>query len=95
MANFDKIKINGTSYLVHDTATATALSAETQAREQAIANLQSQIEGLPDDFSKIIAAAEQAQAQVQEILDLSRLEISYESGTETITFTTSDHEPTA
>lgn len=40
-------------------------------------------------------AAEQAQAQVQEILNLSRLEISYESGTETISFTTSDHEPTA
>lgn len=39
--------------------------------------------------------ATQAQAQVQEILDLSRLEISYESGTETIKFTTSDHEPTA
>lgn len=39
-------------------------------------------------------AAEKAQSQVQEILDLSRLEISYESGTETITFTTSDHEPT-
>lgn len=40
-------------------------------------------------------AAEKAQSQVQEILDLSRLEISYESGTETINFTTSDHEPTA
>lgn len=39
-------------------------------------------------------AAVQAQAQVQEILDLSRLEISYESGTKTITFTTYDHEPT-
>ena len=40
-------------------------------------------------------AAETAQSQVQEILDLSRLEISYESRTETITFTTSDHEPTS
>ena len=40
-------------------------------------------------------AAERAQSQVQEILDLSRLEIGYESGTETITFTTFDHEPTA
>ena len=40
-------------------------------------------------------AAETAQSQVEEILNLSRLEISYESGTETITFTTSDHEPTA
>lgn len=39
-------------------------------------------------------AAETAQSQVQEILDLSRLEISYESATETITFTTFDHEPT-
>ena len=62
MPNFDKIKIDGTSYLVHDTATATALSAETQARQQAIANLQSQIEGLPvewkDDFRKIIATAD-------------------------------------
>lgn len=39
-------------------------------------------------------AAETAQSQVEEILNLTRLEISYESGTETITFTTSDHEPT-
>lgn len=39
-------------------------------------------------------AAETAQSQVQEILNLSRLEISYESATETITFTTSDHEST-
>ena len=62
MPNFDKIKIDGTSYLVHDTATATALSAETQAREQAIQNLTRQIEGLPeewkDDFRKIIATAD-------------------------------------
>jgi len=40
-------------------------------------------------------AAETAQSQVEEILNLSRLEISYESGTETIAFITSDHEPTA
>lgn len=40
-------------------------------------------------------AAETAQSQVEEILNLSRLEIAYESGTETITFTTSDNEPTA
>lgn len=46
MPNFDKIKIDGTSYLVHDTETATALSAETQAREEAI----QQLEG---DISKI------------------------------------------
>lgn len=39
-------------------------------------------------------AAETAQSQVQEILNLSRLEISYESANETITFTTSDHEST-
>lgn len=54
MANFDKIKIDGTSYMVHDTATATALTAETQARQQAIANLQSQIEGLPDDWQEYV-----------------------------------------
>lgn len=54
MPNFDKIRIDGTSYLVHDTETATALSAETQAREQAIANLQSQIEGLPTDWQAYV-----------------------------------------
>ena len=54
MPNFDKIKIDGTSYLVHDTGTATALSAETQARQQAIQNLQSQIEGLPDDWQAYV-----------------------------------------
>ena len=54
MHNFDKIKIDGASYLVHDTETATALSAETQARKQAIANLQSQIEGLPDEWKAYV-----------------------------------------
>lgn len=54
MPNFDKIKIDGTSYLVHDTETATALSAETQARKQAIQNLQSQIEGLPDEWQAYV-----------------------------------------
>lgn len=54
MANFDKIKIDGTSYMVHDTATATALTAETQARQQAIQNLQSQIEGLPDEWQAYV-----------------------------------------
>ena len=39
MPNFDKIKINGTSYLVHDTATATALSAEKQARQAYVKNI--------------------------------------------------------
>ena len=46
MPNFDKIKIDGTPYLVHDTQTATALSAETQARQQAIQRLEG-------DLSKI------------------------------------------
>lgn len=54
MPNFDKIKIDGTSYLVHDTETATALSAETQARNQAIANLQSQINDLPADWKAYV-----------------------------------------
>ena len=54
MPNFDKIKIDGTSYLVHDTATATALSAETLARQQAIQNLQSQIEGLPGEWQEYV-----------------------------------------
>lgn len=54
MPNFDKIKIDGTSYLVHDTATATALSAETLARKQAISNLQSQIEGLPGEWQEYV-----------------------------------------
>ena len=46
MPNFDKIKIDGTPYLVHDTETATALSAETQARKQTDKSLQSQINSL-------------------------------------------------
>lgn len=54
MANFDKIKIDGTSYLVHDTATATALSAETQARQQAIQQLETELEGVPDDILEYI-----------------------------------------
>lgn len=62
MANFDKIKIDGTSYMVHDTATATALSAETQARQQAIQRLEGEIADLPDewkdDFRKIIVTAD-------------------------------------
>ena len=61
MPNFDKIKIDGTSYDVHDTGTATALSAETQARKQAIQQLEQEINGLPeewqDDFRKVITTA--------------------------------------
>ena len=54
MPNFDKIKIVGTSYLVHDTATATALSAETQAREQAIQQVEKEIAGLPGEWQKYV-----------------------------------------
>ena len=54
MANFDKIKIDGTSYMVHDTATATALSAETQAREQAIQRLEGEIADLPADWQEYV-----------------------------------------
>lgn len=54
MANFDKIKINGTSYFVHDTATATALSAETQARQQAIQQVEKEIAGLPGEWQKYV-----------------------------------------
>ena len=66
-----------------DTATTTAGQAQSAAKQAQTAAEAAQTK------------AAQAQAQVQEILDLSRLEISYESGSETITFTTSDHEPTA
>lgn len=54
MANFDKIKIDGTSYLVHDTQTATALSAETQARQQAIKQLEGEIAGLPGEWREYV-----------------------------------------
>lgn len=54
MPNFDKIKIDGTSYMVHDTETATALSAETQAREQAIQQLETEIAGLPADWKAYV-----------------------------------------
>lgn len=54
MANFDKIKIDGTTYMVHDTETATALSAETQAREQAIQQLETEIAGLPADWQAYV-----------------------------------------
>lgn len=54
MANFDKIKINGTSYMVHDTATATALTAETQARQQAIQQVENKIAGLPGKWQEYV-----------------------------------------
>lgn len=54
MANFDKIKIDGTSYLVHDTATATALAVETQAREQAIQKVENEIAGLPGEWQEYV-----------------------------------------
>lgn len=66
-----------------DAASTTAGQAQSAAQQAKTAAVTAQ------------KAAEKAQSQVQEILDLSRLEISYESGSETITFTTSDHEPTA
>lgn len=54
MPNFDKIKIDGTSYMAHDTETATALSAETQARQQAIQQLKNELKGVPDDILNYI-----------------------------------------
>lgn len=54
MPNFDKIKIDGTSYNVHDTETATALSAETQARQQAIQQVENEIAGLPGDWQAYV-----------------------------------------
>lgn len=54
MANFDKIKIDGTSYMVHDTETATALAAETQARQQAIQQVENEIAGLPDEWQAYV-----------------------------------------
>jgi len=54
MANFDKIKIDGTAYNVHDTGTATALSAETQARQQAIRQVENEIAGLPDEWQEYV-----------------------------------------
>ena len=54
MPNFDKIKIDGTAYNVHDTETATALSAETQARKQAIQQVENEIAGLPDDWKAYV-----------------------------------------
>lgn len=54
MPNFDKIKINGTPHLVHDTETATALTAETKAREQAIQQVENEIAGLPDEWQEYV-----------------------------------------
>lgn len=54
MPNFDKIKIDGTAYNVHDTETATALSAETQARQQAIQQVEKEIAGLPGDWQAYV-----------------------------------------
>lgn len=54
MPNFDKIKIDGTAYNVHDTETATALSAETQARKQAIQQVEQEIAGLPGEWQAYV-----------------------------------------
>lgn len=54
MPNFDKIKINGTSYLVHDTETATTLSAETRARQQAIQQVENKIAGLAAKWQEYV-----------------------------------------
>lgn len=54
MPTFDKIKINGTAYNVHDTGTATALLAETQAREQAIRQVENEIVGLPSEWQAYV-----------------------------------------
>ena len=54
MPNFDKIKIDGTAYNVHDTETATALSAETQARKQAIQQVENEIAGLPGEWQEYV-----------------------------------------
>lgn len=77
-------------------ASQTASEAATTARQAqtAASSAQTAAEAAQTAAETAQTAAETAQSQVQEILDLSRLEISYESATETITFTTFDHEPT-
>lgn len=54
MPSFDKIKIDGTAYNVHDTGTATALAAETQARQQAIQQVENEIAELPDEWQEYV-----------------------------------------
>ena len=90
--NLDNQNINvkdATARSAAQAAQQTATQAAQTASEAATTAGQAQ-----SAASAAQTAAETAQSQVEEILNLSRLEISYESGTETITFTTSDHEPT-
>lgn len=75
--------------------TATQASQKADAASTTASQAQSAASAAQSAAEAAQTAAEQAQSQVEEILNLSRLEISYESGSETITFTTSDHEPTA
>lgn len=97
--NLDNQNINvkdATARSAAQAAQQTATQAAQKASEAATTagQAQSAAEAAQSAAEAAQTAAEKAQSQVQEILDLSRLEISYESGTETITFTTSDHEPT-
>ena len=105
MPDVSIFKLDNQDINVKDTTARTAAQAAQQTATQAAqtANEASTTAGKAQTAASAAqtaaeaaqTAAEQAQSQVQEILDLSRLEISYESGTETIKFTTSDHEPTA
>ena len=94
--NIDNQNINikdSTSRSAAQAAQQTATQAQqtaTQAQQTA-----TQAQSAASAAQTAQTAAEKAQAQAEEILNLSRLEITYEAGTETITFTTSDHEPTA
>lgn len=69
MPNFDKIKINGTPYMVHDTETATALSAETQARQQAIQQVESKMDQAVEDLTQKIDEVPRAYRQYRNVLE--------------------------
>lgn len=102
MPDVSIFNLGGTAINVKDsTARTNAASAQSAASAaQTTANqaktaaqaAQGAAEAASTAASAAQSAAEAAEARIDEIADLSRVEVTYAEGTETITITTSDHQ---
>ena len=71
--------------------TANQAKSAAQTAQEAAKAASTAAQGAASAASTAQKAAEAAQAKIEEIADLSRVEVAYAQGTETITITTTNH----
>lgn len=104
MPDVSVFNLNNQNINVKDTMARTAAASAQSTAEQAkttATNAQSTAsaaktaaESAQTAAEAAQSAAKAAQAEIEKIASLSRIEVTYSSGNETITITTSDHETT-